>query len=71
VAIAKEEGAVAVSVGCALSRARTGMRAEEMTCAIPDPRLADIVQQVETAAALDRAMARYAAADAGRFKRRE
>lgn len=35
VAVAKEQGEVAASVGCALSRARTGMRAAEMTCAIP------------------------------------
>ena len=31
VALAKEHGEVAASVGCALSRARTGMRPDEMT----------------------------------------
>ena len=35
VAIAKEEGVPAASVGCALSRVRTGMPPTEMTCAIP------------------------------------
>ena len=35
VAIAKEQGEIAASVGCALSRVRTGMAATEMTCAIP------------------------------------
>ena len=35
IAIAVETGAPAASVGCALSRARTGMKAEEMTCALP------------------------------------
>jgi len=38
VAVAKEQGEVAASVGCALSRARTGMPATEMTCAIPSAR---------------------------------
>ena len=35
VAIAKEQGEIAASVGCALSRVRTGMPPTEMTCAIP------------------------------------
>jgi uncharacterized protein (DUF169 family) len=67
VAIAKEQGSVAASVGCALSRSRTGMNAEEMTCAIPGPRLAEVVDAVEAAVALDRAMATYASHDARRF----
>ena len=60
-------GAVAASVGCALSRARTGMPPEQMTCAIPGRRLADVVERLESAAALDRRMANYAGADARRF----
>ena len=67
VAIAKELGEVAASVGCALSRARTGMRPEEMTCAIPGSRLAEVVTALEAAVTLDRMMASYAAADAKRF----
>jgi uncharacterized protein (DUF169 family) len=67
VALAKEGGAPAASVGCALSRARTGLRPEEMTCALPAARLREIVAEVEAAAGLDRAMARYASADARRF----
>jgi len=67
IALAKEDGAVAASVGCALSRARTGMPPEQMTCAIPGRRLADVVERLESAAALDRKMANYAAADARRF----
>ena len=59
---------MAASVGCALSRARTGMRPEEMTCAIPGPKLLDAIHAVEAAVALDRAMAGYAAADARRFQ---
>ena len=53
IAIAKEHGQVAASVGCALSRARTGMRPEEMTCAIPGGRLADVVEALEGAVTLD------------------
>ena len=67
VAMAKEQGVVAASVGCALSRARTGMRSEEMTCVIPGRRLAEVVETLEATVALDRAMARYASADAKRF----
>ena len=68
VAIAKEQGAVAASVGCALSRSRTGMKAEEMTCAFPARRLDEIVNALESTAALNRAMATYASADAKRFQ---
>jgi uncharacterized protein (DUF169 family) len=68
VAIAKEQGEVAASVGCALSRARTGMRPEEMTCAIPGNKLAAVVEAIEAAVALDRMMAGYAADDARRFR---
>ena len=67
VAIAKEQGAVAASVGCALSRARTGMKAEEMTCAIPGARLPQVLNALEATVALDRSLATYASRDAKRF----
>lgn len=67
IAIAKESGDVAVSVGCALSRARTGMRSGELTCALPALRLTEIGPAIEAATNLNRAMASYAAADAQRF----
>jgi uncharacterized protein (DUF169 family) len=67
VAVAKEEGVPAASVGCALSRVRTGMPATEMTCALPAGRLAEVVEAVEATAATDAAVARYAAQDARRF----
>ncbi len=70
IAIAKEAGEIAASVGCALSRARTGMRSDEMTCALPAAQLGGIVHALESAADLDRAMARYAGADAQRFESR-
>ena len=67
VAMAKDRGVVAASVGCALSRSRTGMRSEEMTCVVPGGRLEEVVDKLEATVALDRAMARYASADAKRF----
>jgi uncharacterized protein (DUF169 family) len=67
VAIAKEQGEVAASVGCALSRARTGMRPEEMTVAIPGSRLTEVVDAVERMAGVDTVVAKYAAEDARRF----
>ncbi len=67
VAIAKEQGEIAASVGCALSRARTAMPAAEMTCAIPGARLPEVVEALERTAAADTTVARYAAQDASRF----
>jgi uncharacterized protein (DUF169 family) len=67
IAIAKEEGVPAASVGCALSRVRTGMPPTEMTCAIPAPKLAEIVASVQQHAGADGAVAKYAADDAARF----
>lgn len=67
VAIAKEQNEVAASVGCALSRVRTGMPATEMTCAIPGGRVADVLDAIEHNAVADAAVARYASEDALRF----
>ena len=67
VAVAKQEGEVAVSVGCMLSRARTAMSKTDMTCAIPANRLHDVVRQVQATAATDAIVAAYAAEDARRF----
>jgi uncharacterized protein (DUF169 family) len=67
VAVAKETGEVAASVGCALSRVRTGMAATDMTCAIPGARLGEVVDAVVATAAADTRVARYAAQDAKRF----
>jgi uncharacterized protein (DUF169 family) len=65
--VAKEHGEVAASVGCMLSRTRTGMPSEEMTCAIPAWRLAEVVGKVERTARVDAIVAAYAAEDALRF----
>jgi uncharacterized protein (DUF169 family) len=69
VAVAKEQGEVAASVGCALSRARTGMPPEEMTCAVPASRLGEVVDAVTRTVEIDSTVARYAATDARRFER--
>ncbi|MGA3354405.1 MAG: DUF169 domain-containing protein [Acidimicrobiales bacterium] len=68
VALAKEQGQVAASLGCTLSRARTGQPDNEMTCAIPASRLAAVVQAVETIARIDAVAESYAAADIRRFE---
>ena len=67
VALAKERNAVAASVGCALSRARTGMHPEELTCVIPGNRLQEVITALESTVGLNRSMANYAAKDAQRF----
>jgi uncharacterized protein (DUF169 family) len=67
VAIAKEQGEIAASVGCALSRVRTGMPATETTCAIPGGKVEEVVTAIEKNAVADSAVARYAGEDATRF----
>ncbi len=67
VALAHQEKVPAASVGCALSRARTGMTPDEMTCAIPAESLAHVVATVKATAQTDAVVARYAAQDARRF----
>lgn len=65
--IAKEQDQAAISVGCMLSRVRTGMPAEEMTCAIPAGRLDELLGRMRAAKAADASVAAYAAEDARRF----
>ncbi len=67
VAVAKQQGEVAVSVGCMLSRTRTNMSSREMTCAIPAGMLGDVIGQIRATAATDSIVASYAAEDARRF----
>jgi len=67
VAIAKEQGEIAASVGCALSRVRTAMPATEMTIAIPAPKVGDVIDAIERNAVADAAVARYASEDMQRF----
>jgi uncharacterized protein (DUF169 family) len=67
VAMAKEHGEVAASVGCALSRVRTQMPSTDHTCAIPASRLGEVIEAIERTAEIDAVVARYAAEDAARF----
>jgi len=47
---------LAASMGCALSRARTGMSDDELTCAVPGSRLGELVQNLEQVVVADRAV---------------
>lgn len=67
IAIAKEQQEVAASVGCMLSRVRTGLPNSQMTCAIPARRLGEVIERLKTTCAADNAVAVYAAQDARRF----
>ena len=67
VALAKEHGQVAASVGCMLSRTRTGMSPNEMTCAIPGSRLSEVLEKLRPAISVDASVATYAAEDSRRF----
>jgi len=68
VALAKEHSIPAASVGCALSRARTGMAPSEMTCAIPAQLLPETLERIVAVAQLETKVAKYAAKDALRFR---
>lgn len=67
VAVAKEQQEVVASVGCALSRARTGMRATDMTCAIPASKAEALARTLDETRRIDASVATYAGADARRF----
>lgn len=60
-------GRIAVSPGCAVSRARTGLPAEEMTCALPSGSLPAIVDRLRQAVTADRAAVGCATTDRQRF----
>jgi uncharacterized protein (DUF169 family) len=66
--IAKEEGEVAVSVGCMLSRVRTGMSNNDISCAIPWAVLPDLIDKLRGAVTADERVAQYAATDSQRFQ---
>ena len=65
--IAKERGEIAVSFGCMLSRVRTGMSNNEVTCAIPARCVTELIERLRAACAADRVVAAYAAEDSKRF----
>lgn len=67
IAIAKEHNEVAASVGCMLSRVRTGLPNSQMTCAIPARQLVEVVARLRATCLADNAVAAYAAQDSRRF----
>ena len=67
--LAKQDDRVSMSVGCTLSRVRTGMTNNEMTCAIPATRFSEVVDLLRTSCEADKAVSRYAADDSKRFER--
>lgn len=67
VPMAAEHGEIAASVGCALSRVRTGMKPHEMTCAIPADKLPGFVDALRRTVEADAAVATYAGEDKRRF----
>jgi uncharacterized protein (DUF169 family) len=67
--IAKEGGEIAVSVGCMLSRVRTGMSNNEVTCAIPTKHVPKLIERLHEARTADSLVAAYAAEDSKRFSR--
>ncbi len=64
---AADQGVIAVSMGCALSRARTGMHDDELTCALPATRLIELATALDAVVRADRAVVGYAEADKRRF----
>ncbi len=67
IAIAKERGVPAISLGCMLSRIRTSMPPSEFTCALPYSSISDLVTRIASTAEVESAVARFAAADTARF----
>jgi uncharacterized protein (DUF169 family) len=61
------DGEIAASVGCALSRVRTGMKPHELTCAIPASRLEEVVESLRRTVEADSTVATYAGEDKRRF----
>ncbi|MFP3915807.1 MAG: DUF169 domain-containing protein, partial [Actinomycetota bacterium] len=53
---AAEAGTIAASMGCALSRARTGMGDDELTVAIPGHRVEEVVSALEPVTRADEAV---------------
>ena len=61
-------GAVAASMGCALSRSRIGMADDELTVAMPGSRVGEVVAALTEVCRADSAVVGYAEADKARFE---
>jgi uncharacterized protein (DUF169 family) len=64
---AAELGLISASMGCALSRARTGMGDDELTVAVPGDRVGELVGALQPVTMADAAVVGYARADLARF----
>ncbi len=67
--LAKEQNQIAMSTGCTLSRIRTGMSPDEMTCAIPGSRFTEVVEKLAARREANARVASYANADGRRFNK--
>ena len=65
--ISKEQGKVAISTGCMLSRVRTGMSPSDMTCTIPADKIDEIIQKLKERRKANSSVTSYANQDAKRF----
>ncbi|MFJ3762633.1 DUF169 domain-containing protein [Streptomyces sp. NPDC090080] len=61
------DGQAAVSPGCAVSRVRTGLPADEMICALPAETIPAVVDRLQHTVVADRAVVEYASGDQRRF----
>lgn len=65
---AADRKVVTASMGCALSRARTGLGEDELTCAVPGERIEELAEALGSVVRADRAVAGYAEQDGKRFE---
>lgn len=65
--LAANQGIIAASMGCALSRERTGMGDDELTVAVPGSRVHELVAALGPVRQADTAVVGYAQADLERF----
>lgn len=68
VPVAKEMRRPAVSLGCMLSRVRTGLPSSEVMCAMPYTVMSELVASIVKASEIESRVARYAASDSSRFE---
>lgn len=59
---AADRKVIAASMGCALSRARTGMADDELTCAVPGERIQELADALVSVTRADAAVEEYARA---------
>jgi len=69
--LAMEQNQIAMSTGCTLSRIRTGMSPDEMTCAIPARRFIEVVEKLKARREANARVASYANADGRRFTKKQ